>query len=100
MNYDNFLESETNDHLDAQDELEAEYDNAEKKVLDAIKINGKIYSNGRGFEAADGDLHDKIARVQVQIMQAYVNDDDAAILALVKECCGQEVTGLIDLLIG
>lgn len=97
---DRCLESQTNDYLDGQDELEAEYENAEQKVIDAIKINGKVYSNGRGFEAADGDLHDKIAGVQVQIMQAYVNDDDAAILALVKECCAQEITSLIDLMIG
>lgn len=100
MTYDRFLESETNSYLDSQDELGKEYDNAEKKVIDAIKINGKVFSNGRGFSAADGDLHDKIAGVQVQIMQAYVNDNDAEILALVKQCCSQEINSLIDLLIG
>lgn len=96
-----FLTAHTNAWLARQDELQEQWEELEDTVIDAIKKNQKLnYGNRNQFtvDPSDGDLHDKVAQVQSQIMLAYVNGNDAELLSLIKQACNKEIISLIDLI--
>ncbi len=97
----NFLTAQTNAWLARQDELQEQWEELEDTVIDAIKTGKKLsYGNRNQYttDPSDGDLYDKVAQVQSQIMLAYVNGNDAELLSLIKQACNKEIISLIDLI--
>ena len=102
MSYDRYLEAETNDYLDEQDRLADQYDNAREEIIQAIRNGKQLTYGNRGqynVTPADCDLYDKVCSVQAQIMLAFVNDNDALMLMLLKDCCEKEIDSLVDLIL-
>ena len=94
--YDKWLESPYHD--DGMSNVDMEYE-----VLEAIKNNDSIsYGNGKysikPFES--NDLADKVHEFSGQLLLAYAQGDNDAILRIMKKLCEDEVESLIDLIYG
>ena len=95
--YDKWLESPYYDNDDMSD-ADMEYE-----ILQAIKNNDSIsYGNGKysitPFES--NDLADKVHEFSGQLLLAYAQGDNDAILRIMKKLCEDEVQSLIDLIYG
>lgn len=94
--YDKWLESP---YHQGEDEIDMHYE-----ILDAIKNNNSMsYGIGgkysiKPFES--NDLADKVHPVSGQLLIAYAQGDDEAILRIMKQLCEDEVQSLIDLIYG
>jgi hypothetical protein len=94
--YDKWLESPYHQH---EDEIDMEY-----TVLEAIKNNDSLnYGIGgkyttKPFES--NDLGDKVHAVSGQLLLAYAQGDNDAILRIMRKLCEDEVESLIDLVYG
>lgn len=91
--------------------LESPYYNNEKEEIDmeyeihqAIKNNDSIsYGNGgkysiKPFES--NDLGDKVYEFSGQLLLAYIQNDNDAILRIMRKLCEDEIESLIDLIWG
>ena len=94
--YDKWLESP---YHQRENDIDMEY-----TVLDAIKNNDSL-SYGMGgkysikpFES--NDLGDKVHAVSGQLLLAYSQGDNDAILRIMRKLCEDEVESLIDLIYG
>jgi len=94
--YDKWLESPYHQH---EDEIDMEY-----TVLEAIKNNDSLsYGIGskytiKPFES--NDLGDKVHAFSGQLLLAYAQGDNDAILRIMRKLCEDEVESLIDLIYG
>jgi hypothetical protein len=96
--YDKWLESPYHNNEDEEmDEIEMQY-----AILDAIKNNDSLsYGNGgkysiKPFES--NDLGDKVYAVSGQLLIAYAQNDNDAIVRIMRKLCEDEVESLIDLI--
>jgi DNA-binding GntR family transcriptional regulator len=94
--YDKWLESP---YHQREDEIDMHY-----TILDAIKNNDSL-SYGMGgkynikpFES--NDLGDKVHAVSGQLLLAYAQGDNDAILRIMRKLCEDEIESLIDLIYG
>jgi len=98
--YDKWLESPYYNNEDEEmDKIEMQY-----AILDAIKNNDSLsYGNGgkysiKPFES--NDLGDKVYAVSGQLLIAYAQNDNDAIVRIMRKLCEDEVESLIDLIYG
>jgi hypothetical protein len=96
--YDKWLESPYHNNEDEEmDEIEMQY-----AILDAIKNNDSLsYGNGgkysiKPFES--NDLGDKVYAFSGQLLIAYAQNDNDAIVRIMRKLCEDEVESLIDLI--
>lgn len=81
-------------------------DDAERhylEVVEAIKEDSAFSfgRNGTGrIDASSCDLYDRVSPRQKEILLAYVNKDDATILAIMKQLCHEEIESIVDLVFG
>jgi hypothetical protein len=94
--YDRWLESP---YHQREDEIDMEY-----AVLNAIKNNDSMsYGIGGKFSIKpfeSNDLGDKVHAVSGQLLLAYAQGDNEAILRIMKKVCEDEIESLIDLIYG
>lgn len=95
--YDKWLESPYHEQEDEMDDIEMQY-----AILDAIKNNDSLsYGNGgkytiKPFES--NDLDDKVYAVSGQLLLAYAQNDNEAIVRIMRKLCEDEIESLIDLI--
>ena len=87
------------------DEHESEFDDYEdlhEQVCDAILNNTKLsYGALNNFHTSpfeSNDLGDKVYEKSGLLLRSYIRGDDAAILAIMKQLCQEEINSIIDLI--
>jgi hypothetical protein len=89
--YDRYADNLLNAHLDAQDALDAEYDEVREDLIDDMKgYDVKFTSSDHGSEFTTERLYD----VQGKLLSALAKGDDAAILKIMYASFEEEVEAL------
>lgn len=98
--YDKWLESPYHDNEDEEmDDADMQYE-----IYKAIQNNDSLSYGNNGkytikpFES--NDLGDKVHAVSGQLLLAYAQNDNDAILRIMRKLCEDEVESLIDLIYG
>ena len=95
--YDKWLESAYYDN--EKEEIDMEYE-----IHQAIKNNDSIsYGMGDKFSIKpfeSNDLGDKVYEYSGQLLLAYIQNDNEAIVRIMRKLCENEIESLIDLIYG
>ena len=95
--YDKWLESSYYDN--DKEEIDMEYE-----IHQAIKNNDSIsYGMGDKFSIKpfeSNDLGDKVYEYSGQLLLAYIQNDNEAIVRIMRKLCEDEIQSLIDLIYG
>jgi hypothetical protein len=89
--YDRYADNLLNAHLDAQDALDAEYDEVREDLIDDMKGYDEKFSNDdRGSDFTSERLY----HVQGKLLSALAKGDDAAVLKIMYGSFDEEVEAL------